>query len=624
MIDQQRTRLRFAVACDSLEWRAWEVWCIQHVLDREMADLVLLILPPANLRPAQTATSIFYHLFQKVLRPRSLDIIDVSKRYRDVPRIECPSIPECGGGDHAAYDFKARIDEQNLDFVVSVADTERIPADILGGIRYGGWFFRVDEFSPARGGLPSFWGIHTNRLTSGVFLEKRTSQRNRRTILRAGNYRAIHYSFTKNVDYIYARASAWVSEICRDIVRQKADYLDEEPEPREAYPAPIPGNLQVLGFGLRLIKNRIKKWAQDALMLEQWNIGVIRRPIEEVIKNDSPLSIQWLLAPSRKEAFADPFPIRSQKSLVFFENFNHRQDKGKISVTTLDFSEERREISVSLEKLHHLSYPFVFEHEGEVYMIPEEWSTNRITLYRAVRFPSDWRAVSVLVDDIAAVDATLFRHDGFWWLFCSPKEDEFTATLLIFYARDLFGPWHPHDQNPVKCDVRNSRSAGSLFRYKDMIIRPAQDCSESYGGWIALNRVLELSPRQFREATLKVLKPDATNPFDKGIHTINPIGNVVVVDGKRHLFSLAHFRQQFRKIAPRVLSEDGRAESFQIIGIPKKKRERMLRRGHRESDQDPAGRSGHRGRLPAWGHRQPRHLRFGPSRGFRGFGSRGL
>ncbi len=45
----------------------------------------------------------------------------------------------------------------------------------------------------------------------------------------------------------------------------------------------------------------------------------------------------------------------------------------------------------------------------------------------------------------------------------------------------LEGPWEPHRRNPVKCDVRGSRPAGTPFVHGGELYRPAQDGSKRYG-----------------------------------------------------------------------------------------------------------------------------------------------
>ena len=51
-----------------------------------------------------------------------------------------------------------------------------------------------------------------------------------------------------------------------------------------------------------------------------------------------------------------------------------------------------------LEEPWHLSYPFLIEWGGDIWMIPES-STNRdIAIYRAVDFPLKWERHAVLVE----------------------------------------------------------------------------------------------------------------------------------------------------------------------------------------------------------------------------------
>ena len=44
-----------------------------------------------------------------------------------------------------------------------------------------------------------------------------------------------------------------------------------------------------------------------------------------------------------------------------------------------------------LERDHHLSYPFLFEHEGVLYMVPETAQAGTVELYRCTEFPLRWR-----------------------------------------------------------------------------------------------------------------------------------------------------------------------------------------------------------------------------------------
>ena len=117
---------------------------------------------------------------------------------------------------------------------------------------------------------------------------------------------------------------------------------------------------------------------------------------------------------------ADPFPIEVDgRHFLFVEDYSHSARRAVISVSELGTDEAWSSPRTVLERDHHLSYPFVFEHEGAIYMLPETEEAGRIELHRAVEFPYDWRLDRVLLDGLTALDATLHAEDGLLWLFAN-------------------------------------------------------------------------------------------------------------------------------------------------------------------------------------------------------------
>ena len=53
---------------------------------------------------------------------------------------------------------------------------------------------------------------------------------------------------------------------------------------------------------------------------------------------------------------------------------------------------------VVLDEPFHLSYPYVFEFEGEHYMVPESHQDRSLRLYRAVDFPTRWEHACNLIE----------------------------------------------------------------------------------------------------------------------------------------------------------------------------------------------------------------------------------
>ena len=136
-----------------------------------------------------------------------------------------------------------------------------------------------------------------------------------------------------------------------------------------------------------------------------------------------------------------------------------------------------------LERDYHLSYPFVFRFERELYMMPETSRNRCVELYRAVDFPRQWTLDRVLLSDCVAADPTLFEHDGTFWLFVNLAREgaAINDELHLYFADSPFGPWNPHPKSPVVSDIRSARPAGRIFRHGTEIIRPSQDSSVRYG-----------------------------------------------------------------------------------------------------------------------------------------------
>jgi hypothetical protein len=198
---------------------------------------------------------------------------------------------------------------------------------------------------------------------------------------------------------------------------------------------------------------------------------------------------------------------------------------------------------VVLERTYHLSYPFLFSWQGEIYMIPETRDNKTIEMYRASDFPYTWVQESILMSDIEAADSTLLHHHDKWWLFTAGVLEHALPeqTLCLFSADSPWGPWSAHPKNPVVSDVCHARPAGCLYFENGQLIRPGQDCSKSYGYAVGLHRVDVLSETDYRETPLASITPDWI-PGCKGIHTLNQNAQYRVMDCK---FLISRFGLSF-------------------------------------------------------------------------------
>jgi hypothetical protein len=187
-----------------------------------------------------------------------------------------------------------------------------------------------------------------------------------------------------------------------------------------------------------------------------------------------------------------------------------------------------------LARPYHLSYPFVFAHDGEIFMIPETTAAKRVELYRATDFPRAWAHEAVLLDAIDAADATLLRHAGRHWLFAAVAAGDASSLdeLHLFSATELRGPWQPHPRNPIVSDVRCARPAGAIQRWGSRLVRPGQDGSRRYGGAVAFCEIDLLDESDYAEHEIARLKPADVGDA-RATHTYNSDGAFEAIDIRR-------------------------------------------------------------------------------------------
>lgn len=252
---------------------------------------------------------------------------------------------------------------------------------------------------------------------------------------------------------------------------------------------------------------------------------------------DSDLASFQALTPPSDRFWADPFVIgREGKHYIYFEELPYSSNKGHISLLVMNEDGSFERPQVVLERPYHLSYPFLLEHEGELYMIPESAANRSVDAFRCSSFPDVWEHHSTLMQNASLFDSTLLEHEGKWWLFANatPREGMSDWDELYLYYADspLAENWTPHPLNPIVSDIASSRPAGAIFKQSDKLLRPAQDSSEGYGYALKFQEIITLSETAYEEKTLVHIRPD-WNRSITGVHSFNHADNLTVADAKR-------------------------------------------------------------------------------------------
>jgi hypothetical protein len=225
---------------------------------------------------------------------------------------------------------------------------------------------------------------------------------------------------------------------------------------------------------------------------------------------------------------ADPFMIRQgDKWQLFFEILCDTTGKGVIGVATSDDGMGWCYQQVVLDEPFHLSYPYVFEFEGEHYMVPESHQVGSVRLYKADSFPTGWRHVANLLEGDEFVDCSPFFHNGKWWMFAGGGSLPFRADVLrLFHADQLEGEWREHPCSPViEGDPTIARPGGRVVDWGGRLFRFTQDCHPRYGLRVRAFEIHELTVETYRESAASaepILRESGIGWNSSGMHHIDP------------------------------------------------------------------------------------------------------
>jgi hypothetical protein len=203
--------------------------------------------------------------------------------------------------------------------------------------------------------------------------------------------------------------------------------------------------------------------------------------------------------------YADPFVVaRDGHHYLFAEACPYETGKGVIVCCEVGPDGAPGPWRTVLERPWHLSYPFVFEHGGETWLMPESSARGGVEIYRAVAFPDRWEAAHTLFEGLPIVDATLFEHEGRLWLLggVATAGGSDWDELFAWHAPALAGPWTAHALNPIKSDCRGARPGGRVLRQGGRLIRPAQRCERAYGEALVWLEIGTLTPDAFEEVEI--------------------------------------------------------------------------------------------------------------------------
>lgn len=245
---------------------------------------------------------------------------------------------------------------------------------------------------------------------------------------------------------------------------------------------------------LRRTINVVKKLMYGVFYEKKWKIAKLDAKLDfntENIFDSSDLTIADL--PDKHFGVADPCGIYDE--FIYCELLSSKTGKGVLG----RWGNNTWEL-IDFPFRGHISYPQIIESDQKQYLFPEvsQWSCPVLFELDTQGYPFGEPIELNGLTDVRALDGTLFRHEGNWYLFAGkfPTSHE---RLNLYYSPSLFGEFIEHPQSPIVLDPRFSRMGGQIVSSGNEFIRFSQDCSEKYGRRLNIFHIRELDMTKYHE-----------------------------------------------------------------------------------------------------------------------------
>lgn len=270
----------------------------------------------------------------------------------------------------------------------------------------------------------------------------------------------------------------------------------------------------------------------------RYYIGVIKSEDIGLSDIERYSQIRWVKSESLKDNWiADPFILRVDKERIHILAEQMIGSTGRLVLIDVSLKTlEIERIKVILQQPMHLSFPYIWQENGDVFIMPENVESGSLRIWR-------YNAEKEILEDPKVVieapleDAQLCKIGDKYYIMGVKyvHNDYFMCTkhLEIYSADSLYGPYS-HLQT-IDNELRLERGAGMIWHDGDTIMRPAQNCEDGYGTNLLFYRMKLQEEGTFSEMLEYEYHPDKSHSRSRAFHTFNEKDGYVVVDGNAYV-----------------------------------------------------------------------------------------
>lgn len=552
-----KPKLKIGLLLDDLEIEAWAYKLIEILHQSSYASIELIavnkIKPPINRsfkekiqNNSHRISSVFFtwllqhihlrFLERPVLVPDAVAPINVLELLPNVEVLEVT--PEQKRmSDYLSGADTDVIQNQNLDILIRFG-FRILRGKILDSSKYGIWSYHHGDNRVNRGGPAGFWESLQQWPETGSTLQILSEDLDNGLVLDRSWSCTNKFDVRENINSVFWKTLSIMPRKIEELHRTGKQTFFKKVAENNNQPGfysqrlfKRPSNFEYTKLLLHRLQQKVKIKLERIRYMEQWQL--------RFCFGNGISSSMWRykpIVPPKDRFWADPHIVfKDGTYYVFIEELPYNTGKGHISVMQINEDGTWTQPIKVIDKPYHMSYPFVFEHQGTWYMIPETMANNTIELYTCQGFPHQWTFCMNLMEGVKAVDATVLLKDGTWWLFANMIEVEGAPIgdeLFLFSSNELLSTdWSRHPANPIVSDVKSARPAGRIFEQNGKLYRPSQNGSHRYGYGFNLCEIKTMNQSDYAEEVVTSVTPD-WDPDIMATHTFNHQGRLSIIDVK--------------------------------------------------------------------------------------------
>ena len=407
--------------------------------------------------------------------------------------------------------------------------------DILHASRLGVISFHHGDNRINRGVPAGFWECYYKWPQTGFIIQRLTEELDAGDVLIRGSF-GTRYFYSLNQAHLYKKSYVHLQNLLNQIaLTGKLPSAENKPNPYSNILFCTPNLHQSVAYGIKIVKRiLIKKIERILSYKERWGISLLPGKWEK--------SVFWRSTEvklPRGRYWADPFLYSYDgKTFCFVEDFVYKTNRGHITALEI-IGTKVVERGIAVKEPFHLSFPFLFKYQGELYMCPESCESKQIRIYRCTEFPLKWELQTVVMEGVSAADTMLFERGGKWWMLTSLDQsgaEDHCSELYLFSADSpLHTNWTPSPQNPIRIDACGGRNAGLIIDGEKLFRLAQRQGFDQYGQGLLVYEIKVISESIFVEELVTEINPTFRRGL-RGTHHLSTDGKITVIDHASYPF----------------------------------------------------------------------------------------